>query len=173
MCLQGRPLRDALTHTLAGGMSHTEVNHTYSLALSPSRSKTSAPVFLLPQKNQTETRGPDSSTPTTTSLDSSNHPMSRPPSRSCRCFKMPASRACRETSGAGLVFVFHFRLPPYVTLPIMISFVAWNHGNLWPLPLCILFSHHPLQEHELSVCLPVWYVHKHTHTVPLSDTAHC
>lgn len=114
VCLQRRPLRDALTHTLAGGMTHTEVNHTYSLAFSPSRSKTSVPVSPLPppQRNQTETRGPDSSSPTAALLDSSNLPVSRPPSHSCHCFEMLATCACRETSGAKLVLVFHFRLPP-------------------------------------------------------------
>lgn len=112
VCLQRRPLRDALTRTLAGGMRHTEVNHTYSLAFSPSRSKTSVPVSLPPQKNQTETCGPDSSSPTAAPLDSSNLPVSRPPSHSCRCFEMLATCACREPSRANLVLVFHFRLPP-------------------------------------------------------------
>lgn len=111
LCLRRRPLRDALTHTLAGGMTHTEVNHTYSRAFSPGRSKTSVPVSLPPQKNQTETRRPDSGSPTARPPDSSHLPVSRPPSHSCRCFR-DAGDVCRETSGARLVLVFHFRLPP-------------------------------------------------------------
>lgn len=129
----------ALTHTLAGGMSHTDVNHTYSLAFSPSGSNQN--------KNQTETRRPDSSTPTATPLKCLGHlPIAAVVLR-CRWL---AHAGKPQGPDCSLSFIFTYLK---VTLPVMIAFVAQNHGNIWPLPLWFPFSHQPLQEHEQSNCL--------------------
>lgn len=160
------PVRDALTHTLAEWMTHTEVNHTYSRGFTLSRSK---PPSLSPSRRKSNKQ-----TDRRIILPPFAGPTASFTSRVSPTF---AQLSLWEEPQGQMVLVFHFHQPQSVIRPIMISFVAWHHGNIWPLYFWFPFFSWLTSRSTNSLSLFLSQTHTHTDTqphtpVPLSDSAH-